>query len=387
MKRAASNGPVSFNGPSDNPSIEWDQGTAYDLFISLNVLHHPDEFGLRPSWAAGVRQRLPAEVRRTLEEADIVLRNQLAWVYSLPEPKDAAAVLWALRGIPAEKRLDVLSFPLVAAPDLSASPYFQPDDEPTADLAVRLRRIAARGAWDDDDREAVRRALAQENKEHSRAGALERLLDAWRCPADLGERYLHALQAYVNGFFAEEEEYLRPVLAEALDHSRAQAQHLPLAELTEHLTQGLTIQGLENQQRVIFVPSYWSTPLAFLPNLAHGHAMIVFGARPSGASLVPGEIVPDALLLALKALADPTRLRILRYLAAGPLTPAALSRKLRLRPPTVIHHISALRRAALVQITFDRKVDRRYALRREMLDQLPGLLEHFLTDPASVDDE
>lgn len=383
IERAASSGPLSFNGPV----VAWDQGTAYELFISLHVLHHPDDFGLRPSWAAGVRQRLPAEVRRTLEEADTVLRNPLVWVNTLPDPKDAATVLWTLRGIPAEKRLDVLSFPAILPFDLSGDNLLQAEDPAMADLAARLRRIAMCGDWDEDDREAVRQALAQEHKELSRAGALERLLDAWRHPADLGERYLHALQAYVTGFFAEEEEYLRPVLAESLARSREQANYLQLPELTEHLTQGLKIQGLENQKRVIFVPSYWSTPLTFLPRLPHNQTLLVFGARPAGASLIPGEIVPDALLLALKALADPTRLRIMRYLAAGPLTPSALSRKLRLRPPTVIHHISALRRAALVQITFDRKADRRYALRREMLDQLPGLLEHFLTDPASGDDE
>lgn len=29
------------------PRITWDLGTAYDLFISLHVLHEPVDFGLR----------------------------------------------------------------------------------------------------------------------------------------------------------------------------------------------------------------------------------------------------------------------------------------------------------------------------------------------------
>jgi len=46
------------------PNILWENGSAYDLFVSLRVIHNPDEFGLRPSWAAGVRSRLPTQLRR-----------------------------------------------------------------------------------------------------------------------------------------------------------------------------------------------------------------------------------------------------------------------------------------------------------------------------------
>lgn len=80
-------------------------------------------------------------------------------------------------------------------------------------------------------------------------------------------------------------------------------------------------------------------------------------------SLVPGEVVPDALHLSLKALADPTRLRILRYLIAQPLTPAQLSRRLRLRVPTVVHHLHALRLAGLIHVTLEAGGERRYAAR------------------------
>ena len=88
-----------------------------------------------------------------------------------------------------------------------------------------------------------------------------------------------------------------------------------------------------------------------LTTLDEETALFVYGARPADMSLVPGELVPDALYQALKALADPTRLRILRYLSDEPLAPAQLARRLRLRPPTVIHHLDALRLARLVIVT------------------------------------
>ena len=51
------------------PIIHWDWGTAYDLFASLHVLHHPEKFGLRGSWAAGVRSRLTVPQRTILEDS------------------------------------------------------------------------------------------------------------------------------------------------------------------------------------------------------------------------------------------------------------------------------------------------------------------------------
>ena len=51
------------------PRLLWDWGTAYDLFVSLDVLHDPTYFGVRGSWAAGVRARLPAAVRERRQPA------------------------------------------------------------------------------------------------------------------------------------------------------------------------------------------------------------------------------------------------------------------------------------------------------------------------------
>ena len=106
---------------------------------------------------------------------------------------------------------------------------------------------------------------------------------------------------------------------------------------------------------------------------------LFFGARPADASLVPGDVVPDALFQALKAMADPTRLRILRYLSAEPLTPAELSRRLRLRAPTVIHHLHALRLARLVHLELsEQEGSKKYAARREAVTSAFHILEDFL---------
>src|SRR4030065_1481201 len=92
------------------PYILWDWGTSYDLFASLHVLHHPEKFGLRGSWAAGVRSRLSPAHRTVLEDAqELFFNNPLVWVHSLPEPKDGASVLLALDQIAPGERLSSLA--------------------------------------------------------------------------------------------------------------------------------------------------------------------------------------------------------------------------------------------------------------------------------------
>src|SRR4030042_240567 len=106
--------------------------------------------------------------------------------------------------------------------------------------------------------------------------------------------------------------------------------------------------------------------------------VVLFGARPAEVALVPGEVVPDAMLRALKALSDPTRLLILRYLSDQPQTPSQLARKLRLRAPTVTHHLSALRLAGLVYVSLDGEGEKRYTVRETAVKDTFEALRRFL---------
>jgi len=56
----------------------------------------------------------------------------------------------------------------------------------------------------------------------------------------------------------------------------------------------------------------------------------------------------DKLVAFHKALADPTRIRILAILANGPLHGQALAGKLGVTPPTITHHMAKLREAGAV---------------------------------------
>lgn len=346
----------------------WDSGTAYDLFISLHVLHEPSKYRLRGAWAKGVRARLAAAEREVLEQVTPFVWP-FHWVHALPEPKDGATVLQVLEQIPAAERPSALVFPPKTPPEV---------------LEI-FQEVAAQGSWAERDQAALRAAYQCAKSSSPKEEALASVLEWWSRPQELGERYLEALRAYYEVFFAEEETRIRPALEEALARARELAEKLALPDLLEELSQGLRLAELPQVPELVLAPSFWSTPLLVFAQVSAERELILFGARPPDASLVPGEMVPDALMRALKALGDPSRLRILRYLAAEPQTPAQLARRLRLRAPTVVHHLHTLRLAGLVHLTLGQGDRRHYAARPEAVTATCAALEAFLeSDEAEV---
>ena len=345
--------------------ITWDKGTAYDFFASLRVLHQPAKFGLRGAWAAGVRSRLSQEDREFLENADDVFSMPYIWVISLPAPKDVDTVLYTIKQIPAAERLSTLMLS-----STSDSPH-----------VIRLKEVMALGSWDEEDRDFVISQLREKHKDKKyfySPKRVERLLDYFANSEDFGRKYLTALQSYNEVFFAEEENRIAPKIEEALSNAQKSANELPLLKLLEELTRGLQYEQAPEVDELILVPSYWLSPLFTTYEVDKSRQLILFAGRPPGESLVPGEIVPEDLLQMLKALADPTRLRILRYLMQEHLTPAELSRRLRLRAPTVTHHLHALRLAGLVRFVLRGKFERLYFARIDSIKSTYALLKDFL---------
>lgn len=358
------------NTTSTTPELIWDVGTAYDLFISLYTLHHPKDFALRGAWAVGVRSRLPTAEREFLQEVMEFMHWPVDWVYELPAPKDAQTAIDTLAAIPPDERLEKL--------------HQMKMDQPWGQVLARVRQ---KQSWDEKD-EAALHAIAAEEHQHKGQKYQKQnfapFLKWWAQSAEFGHKYLSALQEYHQSFFAEDERRIRPALAMALEQAQALAQKLPIPQLLEELSQGVKFEEPPQSQKLILAPSYWGSPLLFYGNSTPEKQLMLFGGRPANASIVPGELIPDALFNSLKALADPTRLRILRYLMAEPLTPTELASRLRLRAPTVVHHLHNLRLARLVHLKFSAE-GKRYQARREAVADMYQLLNAFLDDPTADD--
>jgi len=237
--------------------------------------------------------------------------------------------------------------------------------------------VSVRGAWDVSDLESIR-TVYQSSKSPPRTKQLETRLHVWANAESFGSRYPAALRAYRDVFFAEEEKRITDAIETALSKAQNQASQIPLVALIEQLSHGVRLERSLDLDELVMVPSYWISPLVVFENLAYRQELFLFGARPADVSLVPGELVPDSMLRTIKTLGDPTRLRILRYLAQESISPAELARRLRLRPPTVTHHLNLLRLAGLVYLTLEEGGGRRYTARSEAVDEAFCLLQSFL---------
>jgi DNA-binding transcriptional ArsR family regulator len=341
----------------------WDCGTEYELFTSLVVLHRPVVFGVRPAWAAGVRSRLPQGPRSFLEKSFSFLDVPLAWLYDLPQSKDAASSIEELSRLPAADRLAALQFNANTPPE----------------MITTCRAIASKGTWDLDDREILQ-ANFHRGAEPPKASVLDALCRAWSDPLAFGENIVSALQTYYEVFFHEEESRLSRALQTSLQDAQHLSQELPLRKLMDELSHGIQFEEMEHLEAIILIPSEWVGPLIIYSRPDTTRMIVQFGNRQANNALAPADEVPVSLTHALKALGDPTRLLILRYLNHEPLTPNQIAERLRLRPPTVIHHLNILRLAGLVRITFLSNGERRYAARQETVADTITEINQFLKE-------
>ncbi len=346
------------------PRISWDHGTAYDLFASLYVIHLPADFGLRASWAAGIRSRLSPESRDVLAVPALYMNIPAQWLLALPQPKVAHGVLDALEAMPPEEIL----------------PRLSSDAEGQEPCAVLLRKVQGQGRWDEADVDQFRSCMGPahaKNPAYDRA-SVARWLDGWAAPGRFGEAYRRGLREFYEVFYREEERRILPDLERSLERARELAGRVTVAELFEQLSRGIRVEYHLKQTELVLVPCWWCTPRILYMNVAPGREVVLFGARPPEASLVPGDLVPGDLLLSLEALSDPTRLVILQALLEAPLTQADIARRLRLRPPTISHHLKSLRIAGLIAYIGEGTGETRYGVRRAQIEQTCGQLKTFL---------
>jgi len=356
---------------NSSPTIVWDFGTAYELFVSLHVLTEPDYFGIRPSYAASVRARIPAAERKLLEELYPLLGVPLKWIHHLPAPKDSISALWALKQIPAAKRM--IELYSVRDEDECDDPEEEKKRKTYKEI---LLRIAAKGKFTAADVDFFHKLFSHKHGSIKREQT-EAALGWWSRPAELGEAFFSALQSYYEAFFEEEEKRIEPALRAALERAQALSYTVSFEELFTEISQGLQLGDEFNARTFIIAPAFWTTPLVFFEKFNRDTMLLAFGARPADMSVVPGEIVPDALVRSLKALADPTRLKIMRYLTSENLTPSEIARKLQLRPPTVTHHLRELRLAGLVELSLLHE-ENRYTARKQAIEAVYQNLSAFL---------
>jgi DNA-binding transcriptional ArsR family regulator len=300
-------------------------------------------------------------------------------VYRMSAPKDVKHFFDFIEAIPGDDFMQKVHVPLVADGAL-----------------VQLTRKALNGEkLTDAEAEEYRRGVGRARiLPPPSLPEVRRLFEEMANPAATKKRWLAVMREYHTVFFAQEEERLQPVLKHMVDEAKALSETRNVTDLIERLSNGYTISQESNLRRLVLIPSVWCHPFVVHSSLAPEELLLAWGAHPPGYRLAPGESVPDNAMLVLRALSDPTRLRLLRLLAVEPRSPQALARELKLSLPTVSHHMRELRVAGLIRFEAqmgdkekERGRENRYTVRWQSAERAFGELGRFvMVDGGKSDD-
>lgn len=343
--------------PAPPAAVAVDWGTAYELVLGLRMLVDRDEdpatYAVGSAWFDRVHATATPEVLRAIERYsgghEVLFGYLLALASDVPAPRDARAFRAALDALPAlELRRLLLGHRLETYRGDVSRDLIAAAAEGDATAA---RTLLARCAdWQRPAYEHVLSLPAHETK-----GLLQEACAGWH------ELVLHP-----------DEGTVARVLRRSARATGALAKRVSLEELLDTSTRGIRYSPEPGIGRILLVPHVVSRPWTIFTE-AGDTKIVCYGVAESH---VTGDVPPDPLVAAYKALGDETRLRILRRLAEGPATLHELTGLLGLAKSTVHGHLLVLRTAGLVTTDISKRSG--YALRRRTLAESAALLETYL---------
>lgn len=149
----------------------------------------------------------------------------------------------------------------------------------------------------------------------------------------------------------------------------------PLA-LVEQATNGVVFVPEPRPETVLLIPQYHYRPWNLFSTFRD---LRIIQYPVDAVPAAPGEL-PPGLMRLTRALSDDSRLRILRFLSAGPQSFTAIVRFSGLAKSTVHHHMVVLRAAGLVRVHASQGggIADSYSMRPHALDELDRQLRAFL---------
>lgn len=338
-----------------------DFGAAYELLLSLCALTRSDasaSYAVGAAWFSEARRRCRPGLRAAIDEFASgygkLWGHLLGLAWEAAPPKDASALLRAVeRAEPLEVHLHLLGY------------YLQSHRGPVGAEAIHgaaagdaaaQREMLARSFPDD--------ATWQSAARHLLAGGAE------RAKADV----LTILRGWYDDVFEREEQKLMPVLARDARAKEVLSRALPAEQMIEVATNGVEYAPEPGITGAVLVPTVIFRPWVLVSEY---RTLKIFCYPVDDDSVAaPSDGPPAHLVRAYKALADDSRLRILRLLSSDSFTLQQLATRLGLAKSTVHHHLAVLRSAGLVRVTEGE--EKRYALRRDRVPGLSELLEGYL---------
>jgi DNA-binding transcriptional ArsR family regulator len=187
---------------------------------------------------------------------------------------------------------------------------------------------------------------------------------------------VEALGIWERYYFRTVDPALLAGLASDAETLRGLMPMTPPADLVELATGGIDLAPAPGLERVVLVPQHHFRPINLYMHLS-GWSLFAYPADMQPPE--PGA-PPLSLTRLTGALADTSRLRLLRLLAARSCTFTEVQKEMGLAKSTIHHHLVILRAAGLIRVHDLREQGTRYSLRPAALDLLGARLSAYLRE-------
>ncbi len=352
------------------PEVQIVGSPAYDLLLSLYIAfsQRNADFELDPQWwVTQAHEKCSPELLATLslffgdeEESQWCAGRLCTLLWRSPAPHSISATLDWLAQLPPEDVLTVL----LDRDGLGDDWY---------DTALELIRAHSGKKGGKNEPSKSVQAFARRYPSGERAAVI-RFLTA---PNAEQERLINALREWHALVFAQEEDRVTAAVTREAAAVQKRAAELSPAELFASVVKGIEFDLPAATERLVLAPSALIAPTVF-----HFH----WGETTTYCYPIPDvpRTASDSIAIQrremvrlFEALADDTRLRILRHLAERQMYLTELSEHLKLTKATTRHHMVRLRSAGLVTVHIREHLSY-YSLRRETLDEPTRLLLRYL---------
>ncbi|MDQ0194774.1 ArsR/SmtB family transcription factor [Paenibacillus wynnii] len=186
--------------------------------------------------------------------------------------------------------------------------------------------------------------------------------------------YSPLLRLWHEQYFRHVENQILPLLIEdAAEKKMLQSKMDPIA-LIEYASGGVVIEEIPDLQTIVLLPTVHNRPI----NTYCFYKTLMLIQYPVDVPVENEDEPPTVLLRMTKALSDPNRLKLLRYVAHEPKSLWEMQSELNQSGDMLMHHLMMLRVAGLLRIHLRDEQNERFSIRPDGASELQMFLESYI---------
>ncbi|UQZ37130.1 ArsR family transcriptional regulator [Paenibacillus sp. PK3_47] len=192
--------------------------------------------------------------------------------------------------------------------------------------------------------------------------------------ARIKNSYSPLLRLWHEQYFRHVEHKILPLLIEDASEKKMLQSKMDPTALIEYASGGVVIEDLPGLDTIVLLPTVHNRPI----NTYCFYNTLMIIQYPVDVPLDNEDEPPTVLLRMTKALSDPTRLRLLRYVAHEPKTLWEMQSELSQSSEMLMHHLLILRVAGLLRVHLSGENSERFSIRPDGASELQMFLESYI---------